>query len=31
MARAVERFIEKVKPGSVVMLFFGGYGVQVSP
>ena len=28
MARAVERLKSKIKPGSVVMLFFGGYGVQ---
>jgi len=28
MARAVERLNSKIKPGSVVMLFFGGYGVQ---
>jgi uncharacterized caspase-like protein len=28
MARAVERLKSRVKPGSVVMLFFGGYGVQ---
>ena len=29
MARAVERLKSRVKPDSVVMLFFGGYGVQV--
>ena len=29
MARAIERMKAKVKPDSVVMLFFGGYGVQV--
>ena len=29
MARAVERLKAKIKPDSVVMLFFGGYGVQV--
>jgi uncharacterized caspase-like protein len=29
MARAVERMKSKIKPDSVVMLFFGGYGVQV--
>lgn len=28
MARAVERLQSRIKPGSVVMLFFGGYGVQ---
>jgi uncharacterized caspase-like protein len=28
MARAFERLKSKIKPGSVVMLFFGGYGVQ---
>ena len=28
MARAVERLKSRVKPGSVVMLFFGGFGVQ---
>ena len=28
MARAVERLEGRIKPGSVVMLFFGGYGVQ---
>jgi uncharacterized caspase-like protein len=28
MARAVERLKGRVKPNSVVMLFFGGYGVQ---
>jgi uncharacterized caspase-like protein len=28
MARAVERLGSRIKPGSVVMLFFGGYGVQ---
>src|SRR5205085_1487313 len=29
MNRAVGRLKSKVKPDSVVMLFFGGYGVQV--
>jgi len=29
MARAIERIKAKIKPDSVVMLFFGGYGVQV--
>src|SRR3954468_9853333 len=29
MARAVGRLKARVKPDSVVMLFFGGYGVQV--
>lgn len=29
MARAVARLRAKIKPDSVVMLFFGGYGVQV--
>jgi uncharacterized caspase-like protein len=29
MARAVGRLKNKIKPDSVVMLFFGGYGVQV--
>jgi uncharacterized caspase-like protein len=28
MARALERLKSKIKPDSVVMLFFGGYGVQ---
>jgi uncharacterized caspase-like protein len=28
MARAVERLKSKIRPDSVVMLFFGGYGVQ---
>ena len=28
MERAVERLKSRIKPGSVVMLFFGGYGVQ---
>jgi uncharacterized caspase-like protein len=28
MARALERLESRIKPGSVVMLFFGGYGVQ---
>jgi uncharacterized caspase-like protein len=28
MARAVERLKSRIKPGSVVMLFFGGYAVQ---
>jgi uncharacterized caspase-like protein len=29
MARAVERLKARIRPESVVMLFFGGYGVQV--
>jgi uncharacterized caspase-like protein len=29
MARAVERLRGKIRPQSVVMLYFGGYGVQV--
>jgi uncharacterized caspase-like protein len=29
MARAITRIKAKIKPDSVVMLFFGGYGVQV--
>jgi uncharacterized caspase-like protein len=29
MARAVERMKAKIRPDTVVMLFFGGYGVQV--
>jgi uncharacterized caspase-like protein len=29
MARAIERMKSRIKPDSVVMLFFGGYGVQV--
>src|SRR5205814_1579680 len=29
MARAVERLKSKIKQDSVVMLFYGGYGVQV--
>ena len=29
MARAVARLKSRIKPDSVVMLFFGGYGVQV--
>jgi uncharacterized caspase-like protein len=29
MARAVSRLKSRIKPDSVVMLFFGGYGVQV--
>jgi uncharacterized caspase-like protein len=29
MARAVERLKARIRPDSVVMLFFGGYGVQV--
>jgi Caspase domain len=29
MARAIGRMKAKIKPDSVVMLFFGGYGVQV--
>ena len=28
MTRAVDRLKAKIKPDSVVMLFFGGYGVQ---
>ena len=28
MVRAVERLKSRIKPGSVVMLFFGGYGAQ---
>src|SRR5215475_2915696 len=28
MARAVDRLKSRIQPGSVVMLFFGGYGVQ---
>jgi uncharacterized caspase-like protein len=28
MARAVERLKSRIKPGAVVMLFFGGYGMQ---
>lgn len=28
MTRAISRLKSKIKPGSVVMLFFGGYGVQ---
>ena len=28
MANAIERLKSRIKPGSVVMLFFGGYGVQ---
>jgi uncharacterized caspase-like protein len=28
MARAVERLQAKIKPDSVVMLFYGGYGIQ---
>ena len=28
MVRAVERLKSRIKPGAVVMLFFGGYGVQ---
>lgn len=28
MARALERLRSRIKPGSIVMLFFGGYGVQ---
>src|ERR1700753_344303 len=28
MSRAVARLKSKISPGSVVMLFFGGYGVQ---
>jgi uncharacterized caspase-like protein len=29
MSRAIARLKSKIKPDSVVMLFFGGYGVQV--
>ncbi|WGS27956.1 caspase family protein [Bradyrhizobium sp. ISRA464] len=29
MVRAVERMKARIRPGTVVMLFFGGYGVQV--
>src|ERR1700737_387380 len=29
MSRAVERLKSKIRPQSVVMLFFGGYGIQV--
>ena len=29
MTRAIGRLKSRIKPGSVVMLFFGGYGVQV--
>jgi uncharacterized caspase-like protein len=29
MGRAVERLKAKIRPDSVVMLFFGGYGIQV--
>jgi uncharacterized caspase-like protein len=29
MGRAIERLKSKIRPDSVVMLFFGGYGVQV--
>ena len=29
MSRAVDRMKGKIKPGSVVMLYFGGFGVQV--
>src|SRR6266851_4693216 len=29
MNRAIDRLKSKIKPNSVVMLFFGGYGVQV--
>src|ERR1700754_4670828 len=29
MARAIGRLKAKIKPDTVVMLFFGGYGVQV--
>ena len=29
MASAISRLKSKIKPDSVVMLFFGGYGVQV--
>ncbi|WP_163454513.1 caspase family protein, partial [Escherichia coli] len=29
MFRAVERMKAKIRPDTVVMLFFGGYGVQV--
>ena len=30
MIRAVERLNSRIKAGSVVMLFFGGYGVKSS-
>ena len=29
MTRAIDRLKSKIRPDSVVMLFFGGYGVQV--
>jgi len=29
MTRAVERLKSKIRPDSIVMLYFGGYGVQV--
>src|SRR3954467_5796993 len=29
MDRAIERLKSKIKPDSVVMVFFGGYGIQV--
>src|SRR4030081_437723 len=29
MARAIGRLRQKIRPDSVVMLFFGGYGIQV--
>jgi uncharacterized caspase-like protein len=28
MGRAIDRLKSRIKPGSVVMLFFGGYGIQ---
>src|SRR6202043_670818 len=28
MSRAIERLKSKVRPDSVVMLFFGGYGIE---
>src|SRR5258705_6205665 len=31
MSRAVDRLKSKIRADSVVMLFFGGYGVQVGP
>lgn len=31
MTRAVARLRTKIRPDSVVMLFFGGYGIQVGP
>src|SRR6266571_2380843 len=29
MTRAIDRLKSKIRPDSVVMLFFGGYGVQI--